>query len=49
MERQMNGIIRACFLARQDVSGQRVDELVDQYKGVIEAAAAPSARRNIGA
>ena len=24
------------FLARQDVSGQRVDELVDQYKGVIE-------------
>ena len=25
------------FLARQDVSGQRVDELVDQYKGVIEA------------
>lgn len=25
------------FLARQDVSGQRVDELVEQYKGVIEA------------
>jgi small subunit ribosomal protein S6 len=25
------------FLARQDVSGQRVDELVDQFKGVIEA------------
>ena len=25
------------FLARQDVSGQRVDELVDQYRGVIEA------------
>ena len=25
------------FLTRQDVSGQRVDELVDQYKGVIEA------------
>ena len=25
------------FLARQDVSGQRVDELVAQYKGVIEA------------
>jgi small subunit ribosomal protein S6 len=24
------------FLARQDVSGQRVDELVEQYKGVIE-------------
>src|SRR5215203_7048871 len=24
------------FLTRQDVSGQRVDELVDQYKGVIE-------------
>ena len=26
------------FLARQDVSGQRVDELVEQYKGVIEGA-----------
>ncbi|MGQ7794112.1 30S ribosomal protein S6 [Faunimonas sp. B44] len=26
------------FLARQDVSGQRVDELVEQYRGVIEAA-----------
>ncbi len=25
------------FLARQDVSGQRVDELVDQYKGLIES------------
>jgi small subunit ribosomal protein S6 len=25
------------FLARQDVSGQRVDELLEQYKGVIEA------------
>ena len=25
------------FLARQDVSGQRVDELVDHYRGVIEA------------
>ncbi len=25
------------FLARQDVSGQRVDELVDQFKGVIES------------
>jgi small subunit ribosomal protein S6 len=25
------------FLARQDVSGQRVDELVEQFKGVIEA------------
>jgi small subunit ribosomal protein S6 len=25
------------FLARQDVSAQRVDELVGQYKGVIEA------------
>ena len=25
------------FLARQDVSGQRVDELVEQYKGVLEA------------
>ena len=25
------------FLTRQDVSGQRVDELVEQYKGVIEA------------
>lgn len=24
------------FLARQDVSGQRVDELVDHFKGVIE-------------
>ena len=24
------------FLARQDVSGQRVDELVEQYKGVLE-------------
>lgn len=24
------------FLARQDVSGQRVDELVEQYKGLIE-------------
>jgi small subunit ribosomal protein S6 len=27
------------FLARQDVSGQRVDEIVEQYKGVIEAGA----------
>ena len=26
------------FLTRQDVSGQRVDELVEQYKGVIDAA-----------
>ncbi|MBA3520268.1 MAG: 30S ribosomal protein S6 [Rhizobiales bacterium] len=25
------------FLARQDVSGQRVDELVDTYKGLIES------------
>ena len=25
------------FLTRQDVSAQRVDELVDQFKGVIEA------------
>ena len=25
------------FMARQDVSGQRVDELVDQYRGIIEA------------
>ncbi len=25
------------FLARQDVSGQRVDELVEQFKGVIES------------
>jgi small subunit ribosomal protein S6 len=25
------------FLTRQDVSGQRVDELVEQYKGVLEA------------
>jgi small subunit ribosomal protein S6 len=25
------------FLTRQDVSGQRVDELVEQFKGVIEA------------
>jgi small subunit ribosomal protein S6 len=25
------------FLARQDVSGQRVDELVEQYKGIVEA------------
>lgn len=24
------------FLTRQDVSGQRVDELLEQYKGVIE-------------
>ena len=24
------------FLARQDVSGQRVDELVEQFKGVIQ-------------
>ena len=24
------------FLTRQDVSGQRVDELVEQYKGVLE-------------
>jgi small subunit ribosomal protein S6 len=24
------------FLTRQDVSGQRVDELVEQYKGIIE-------------
>jgi small subunit ribosomal protein S6 len=26
------------FLTRQDVSGQRVDELVEQYKGVLEGA-----------
>ncbi|WP_026379015.1 30S ribosomal protein S6 [Afifella pfennigii] len=26
------------FLVRQDVSGQRVDELVDHYKGVVENA-----------
>ena len=25
------------FLSRQDISGQRVDELVEQYKGVIES------------
>ncbi len=25
------------FLTRQDVSGQRVDELVEQFKGIIEA------------
>jgi small subunit ribosomal protein S6 len=25
------------FLARQDVSGQRVDEIVEQYKGVLES------------
>jgi small subunit ribosomal protein S6 len=25
------------FLARQDVSGQRVDELVEQFKGVIDS------------
>lgn len=25
------------FLTRQDVSGQRVDELVEQFKGVIDA------------
>ena len=25
------------FLARQDVSGQRVDELVEQFKGILEA------------
>jgi small subunit ribosomal protein S6 len=25
------------FLTRQDVSGQRVEELVEQYKGIIEA------------
>lgn len=25
------------FLTRQDVSGQRVDELVEQFKGVVEA------------
>jgi small subunit ribosomal protein S6 len=25
------------FLARQDVSGQRVDELVEQFKGIIDA------------
>jgi small subunit ribosomal protein S6 len=24
------------FLARQDVSGQRVDELVEQFKGILE-------------
>ena len=26
------------FLTRQDVSGQRVDELVEQFKGVIAGA-----------
>lgn len=25
------------FLARQDISGQRVDELVEQFKGILEA------------
>ena len=25
------------FLSRQDVSGQRVDELVEQFKGILEA------------
>jgi small subunit ribosomal protein S6 len=25
------------FLARQDVSGQRVDELVEQFKGILES------------
>jgi small subunit ribosomal protein S6 len=25
------------FLARQDVSGQRVDELIEQFKGILEA------------
>ena len=32
------GLYEHVFLTRQDVSGQRVDELVEQYKGVIEAA-----------
>jgi small subunit ribosomal protein S6 len=31
------GLYEHVFLARQDVSGQRVDELVEQYKGVIES------------
>ena len=31
------GFYEHVFLTRQDVSGQRVDELVEQYKGVIEA------------
>jgi small subunit ribosomal protein S6 len=31
------GLYEHVFLTRQDVSGQRVDELVEQYKGVIEA------------
>ncbi|HEX9904750.1 MAG TPA: 30S ribosomal protein S6 [Propylenella sp.] len=30
------GFYEHVFLARQDVSGQRVDELVEQFKGVIE-------------
>jgi len=36
MERPAMGLYEHVFLARQDVSGQRVDELVEQFKGVIE-------------
>jgi small subunit ribosomal protein S6 len=34
----MMALYEHVFLTRQDVSGQRVDELVEQYKGVIDAA-----------
>jgi small subunit ribosomal protein S6 len=34
----MMALYEHVFLTRQDASGQRVDELVEQYKGVIDAA-----------
>src|SRR5687767_6489380 len=37
MERLNMSFYEHVFLARQDVSGQRFDELDEQYKGVIEA------------
>ena len=37
------------YLARQDVSAQQVEELTEQFKGVIERWAARSPRPNTGA
>ncbi len=38
MERQTPWLFTSTFfLARQDISGQQVEALVDQYRGVIEA------------
>lgn len=36
MERPVMSLYEHVFLVRQDVSGQRVDELVEHYKGVVE-------------